>query len=382
MKTIRALICSIFVFITIFAPCFIKAARDEDPRNSIRISEISLDVGKMSSMTTFMFVEIFTPLKNVPVNSVTIVIYGASHENVLHTCPCDKAVFNELGYAQCDCGGNVLFATQEFVGVVGLHNADQINFPAGADASICSQINLIDAVLWQSYGSSILPNPLKPYFAQGQVYHYQQPATPAAYSINRCYGDPLTNQRWQASFSWNETATPNGPNLCLPPVVIVNEINFNKAFIELWTSPELPLDNVTIAFVQDVNSSPSIINAYSLLNQRTESSSFFTMGKVGSDFMIPGWTMPTTGSVAVVAYFDIILQSNALAPSINILSSIVYGANNGPTSPVLSIFGGTTYAYDATGKCSLSVCNGNVLDIQLAPPSFDSQNDCSVQCLP
>jgi hypothetical protein len=380
MKPVLVFSFSIVVLITFSSSYVIKPSQDDDPKNSIRINEVSLDVGK-TSYTTFMFVEIFTSMKNVDVTGVTVVIYGGSKQEVLVACPCTNA-FNDQGFAQCICGTELdPFKTQEFIGAVSLHNADQTNFPVGAPASTSSKINLIDAVLWQSYGA-VLVNPLQSYFAQGQVYHYTPPAKASAYSINRCYGDPLTNQRWQASFSWNETATPNAPNVCLPPVVIINEINFNKPFIELMSSPELPLDSATVAFVQEKDSSATIINVYSLLNQRIESSTFFTMGKLGSDLVIPGWTMPSVGSVAVVVYFDIIIQPNMVAPSSHILHSLVYGDANGQTTPALQAFGAKTYAYDPSGKCSLAVCNGNILDIQLAMPSFDAQNDCNVQCSP
>lgn len=47
-----------------------------DVREGIRISEVSLDVSK--SETTFEWVEISTPINNVSVADVTVVIYGAS----------------------------------------------------------------------------------------------------------------------------------------------------------------------------------------------------------------------------------------------------------------------------------------------------------------
>jgi len=146
------------------------------------------------------------------------------------------------------------------------------------------------------------------------------------------------------------------------------------------SSPEFPLDYVTVAFVQEVDSSAKIIALNSLINQRIESTSLFTMGKLPSDFIIPSWALPVNAPVAVVLYFNITVQSNTAAPTTNVLHSLVYGDTNGATIPSLKNFGATTYAYDTTGKCSLSVCNGNALDIQLAAPSFDEQNDCTVQC--
>jgi hypothetical protein len=235
---------------------------------------------------------------------------------------------------------------------------------------------LIDAVLWQSSGPMLLPNPLQQagYFAPGQSYHYPPPGKPMAYSINRCFGNSLLNAQWQAAFSLSATATPGKPNYCTEPSVIVNEINFNKTFVELYTDPlELPLDNVALA---SVDQNGMIINFSTLTTLRSESSSYFTVGRAPSNVLKLNWNLPADGQTAIVAYYNTTLSVGSPAPT-TFSSAIVYSYTNQTTVSALKVFGKTAYKADRTGACSLCVCNGN---IQPSKPTLGATNDCSDSC--
>jgi len=347
----------------------------QDANSNLRLSEIELNVDKLKSYTHFEAIELWSPDATATPSGVTAVIFSGSTLKSIHSCSCDTA-FSGSNYALCDCGVDP-FQTIEFVGAIALYNSPLENFPDGTDVATVNQDQLLDVVLWQSDGTLLLPNPLQQagYFAVGQSYHYMPPSSAQPYSIIRCYGDAIANGQWQASFSWNTQGTPGQPNNCSSPVVIVNEINFNKAFIELQTDPiELPLDDVTLA---SVDSTGTVIQASTLVSLRANSDSYFTVGRIPSDLLKLNWNLPMTGQTAIVAYYKATVVAGQPADT-TFLSAIVYDpTETQPTSGALKAFGKTAYKADQSGTCSICVCPSGT---QLAFPTLGQENDCTTPC--